>query len=198
MWGATRTLDKRKGPVRTPSLTEVTGRAEPFPTTMEDGREGWGERWKTEYLRSGWCGRRHRSQPPSQRLRWVGPASLWRRSWRETACPTHWSRAPTRVGPEALGGEGAPVEAREVPRAPPEVERQRKPPEGWRGEGPRCPRMARATSRWCQSTGCRRMAIRSHSVNGLGRRVHSCDHDRDPPGASRLPKSSRRRETGVR
>jgi hypothetical protein len=134
MWGATRTLDKRKGPGRTASPTEVTGRAEPFPTTMEDRREGWGERWKTEYLRPGWCGRRHRSQPPSQRLRWVGPASLWR-SWQETACPTHWSRAPTRVGPEALGGEGAPVEAGEVPRAPPEVERQRKPPEGWRGEG---------------------------------------------------------------
>jgi hypothetical protein len=35
-------LDKRKGPGRTASPTEVTGRAEPFPTTMEDGREGWG------------------------------------------------------------------------------------------------------------------------------------------------------------
>ena len=42
MWGATRTLDKRKGPGRTASPTEVTGRAEPFPTTIEDGREGWG------------------------------------------------------------------------------------------------------------------------------------------------------------
>jgi hypothetical protein len=154
-----------------------------------------GERWKTEYLRPGWC------QPPSQRLRWVGPASLWR-SWRETACLTHWSRAPTQVGPEALGGEGAPAEAGEVPRAPPEVERQRKPAEGWRGKGPRCPRTARATSGWCQSTGCRRMATGSHLVNGLGRCVHSCDHghdhDRDLPGASRLPKSSRRWETRVR
>jgi hypothetical protein len=85
--GATRTLDKRKGPGRTASPTEVTGRAESFPTTMEEGREGWG-RWKTEYLRPGWCGRRHRSQPPSQRSRWVGPASSWR-SWQETTCPTH-------------------------------------------------------------------------------------------------------------
>jgi hypothetical protein len=33
-------LDKRKGPRRTASPTEVTGRAEPFPTTMEEGREG--------------------------------------------------------------------------------------------------------------------------------------------------------------
>jgi hypothetical protein len=35
-------LDKREGPGRTASPTKVTGRAEPFPTTMEDGREGWG------------------------------------------------------------------------------------------------------------------------------------------------------------
>jgi hypothetical protein len=35
-------LDKRKGSGRTASPTEVTGRAEPFPTTMEEGREGWG------------------------------------------------------------------------------------------------------------------------------------------------------------
>jgi hypothetical protein len=123
---------------------------------------------------------------------------LWRRSWRETACPTHWSRDPTRVGPKALGGEGAPAEAGKVPRAPPEVEQQRKPVEGWRGEGLRCPRTARATSGWCQSTSCRRMATGSHPVNGLGRpachRVHSCDHgrdhDRDPPepvGCRRAP-----------
>jgi hypothetical protein len=39
----TRTLVKRKGPGRTTTPTEVTGRAEPFPTTMEEGREGWGE-----------------------------------------------------------------------------------------------------------------------------------------------------------
>jgi hypothetical protein len=123
---------------------------------------------------------------------------LWRRSGRETACPTHGSRAPTRVGPEALGGEGALAEAREVPRTSPEVERQRKPAEGWRDEGPKCPRTAWATSGWCQSTGCRRMAIGSHPVNGLDRpschRVHSCDHgrdhDRDPPepvGCRRAP-----------
>jgi hypothetical protein len=42
MLGATRTLVKRKGPGRTAAPTEVTGRAEPFPTTMEEGREGWG------------------------------------------------------------------------------------------------------------------------------------------------------------
>jgi hypothetical protein len=72
--GATRTLVKRKGPGRTAAPTEVTGRAEPFPTMMEEGREGWG-RWKIGYLRPGWCGRRHRSQPPSQRPRCVGPAS---------------------------------------------------------------------------------------------------------------------------
>jgi hypothetical protein len=42
MLGVTRTLVKRKGPGRTAAPTEVTGRAEPFPTTMEEGREGWG------------------------------------------------------------------------------------------------------------------------------------------------------------
>jgi hypothetical protein len=65
MLGVTRTLVKRKGPERTVSPTEVTGRADPFPTMMEEGREVWGERWKIEYLRPGWCGRRCRSQPPS-------------------------------------------------------------------------------------------------------------------------------------
>jgi hypothetical protein len=34
-------LVKRKGPGRTASPTEVTGRADPFPTMMEEGREGW-------------------------------------------------------------------------------------------------------------------------------------------------------------
>jgi hypothetical protein len=43
MLGATRTLVKRKGPGRTAAPTEVTGRAESFTTTMEEGREGWGE-----------------------------------------------------------------------------------------------------------------------------------------------------------
>jgi hypothetical protein len=33
-------LVKRKGPGRTASPTEVTGRADPFPTTMEEGRGG--------------------------------------------------------------------------------------------------------------------------------------------------------------
>jgi hypothetical protein len=97
-----------------------------------------GERWKTEYPRSGWCGRRRKSQPPSQRPRWVGPASSWRRSWRETTRPTHWSRAPTRAGLEASGEEEAPAGAREEPRAQPAAERQRKPVERWGGEGPRC------------------------------------------------------------
>jgi hypothetical protein len=41
MWGATRTLVKRKGPRRTVSPTNVTGRADPFPTMMEEGGEGW-------------------------------------------------------------------------------------------------------------------------------------------------------------
>jgi hypothetical protein len=77
--GATRTLVKRKGPGRTAVPTEVTGRVEPFPTTMEEGREGWG-RWKTVYQHPGWCDRRRRSHPPSQTPRWVGPASSWRRS----------------------------------------------------------------------------------------------------------------------
>jgi hypothetical protein len=138
-------------------------------------------------LRLGWCGRRHRSQPPSQRPRWVRPASSWRRSWRETACPTHLSRAPTRGGSEAPEGEGAPAEAKEVPRVLPEVERQRRPTEGWRGEGPRHPRTAQATCGWCQSTGCRQMAIGNH-LSCLGRLschfVHSCDHGSDPPPPS--------------
>jgi hypothetical protein len=43
MLGATRTLVKRKGSGRTAAPTEVTGRADPFPTTMEEGREGWEE-----------------------------------------------------------------------------------------------------------------------------------------------------------
>jgi hypothetical protein len=124
---------------------------------------------------------------------------LWRKSWRETEYPTRGSRVPTRVEPKTLGGEGGPAEAGEVPRAPPE-ERQRKPAEGRRGEGPRCPRTARATSGWCQSTGCRRMATGSRPGNGLGCRVHSCDHGRDhdcdppppePGGCRRAPDGGR-------
>jgi hypothetical protein len=42
MLGATRTLVKRKGPGRTASPTKVMGRANPFPATMEERREGWG------------------------------------------------------------------------------------------------------------------------------------------------------------
>jgi hypothetical protein len=88
MLGATRMLVKRKGSGRTALPTDMTSMVDPFPTTMEEGREGWG-RWKTEYLSPEWCGRRRRSQPPNQRPRWAGPASSWRRSWRETARPTH-------------------------------------------------------------------------------------------------------------
>ena len=39
MLGATRTLVKLNGPGRTMAPIEVTGRAEPLPTTIE-GREG--------------------------------------------------------------------------------------------------------------------------------------------------------------
>ena len=42
MLGATRTLCKRKEPRWTGSPTEVTGRAEPSPTMMEEGQEGEG------------------------------------------------------------------------------------------------------------------------------------------------------------
>jgi hypothetical protein len=155
-----------------------------------------GERWKTEYLRPGWCGRRRRSQPPSQRPRWVGPASSWRRSWRETACPTHWSMTATRAGPEAPGEEGTPVEAGEEPRAQPAAERQRRPAERWRGEGLSHPRMARVICGWC--TGCRAMATENHLESYPGRPTcyhdHSSGRDRDPPPqASRLTKSSRGR-----
>jgi hypothetical protein len=85
MWGATRTLDKRKGPGRTASPTEVTGRAEPFPTTMEEGRDGWGGGGRQNTCvrggvvggtgvshpvrdRGGW-GQRHRGEGAGERLR---------------------------------------------------------------------------------------------------------------------------------
>jgi hypothetical protein len=71
-------LVKRKGPGRTVSPTEVTGRADPFLTTMEEGRGG-GE-VEDRIPASRWCGRRCRSQPPNQRLRWARTASSWRRS----------------------------------------------------------------------------------------------------------------------
>jgi hypothetical protein len=70
-----------------------------------------------------------------------------------------------------------------------------------RGGGARHPQTAQATCGWCQSTGCRQMATGNH-LSCLGRPpchcVHSCDHDRGHNGASRLPKSSRRRGTEVR
>jgi hypothetical protein len=40
--GETKMLVKQKGPGRIASSIEVTGRADQFPTTMEEGREGWG------------------------------------------------------------------------------------------------------------------------------------------------------------
>jgi hypothetical protein len=87
--------------LQTASPTEVMGRAEPFPTTMEDRREGWGERWKTEYLRSEWCGRRHRSQPPSQRLRWVGASVIVEKELARD-CVSH----PLVQGPHTGGARG--------------------------------------------------------------------------------------------
>ena len=42
MLGATRTLCKRKEPGKTESPTEVTRRAKPLPTMMEEGHEGGG------------------------------------------------------------------------------------------------------------------------------------------------------------
>jgi hypothetical protein len=160
------------------------GGADLFPTTMEEGREGrgGGGRWKTEYLRPGWCGRRRRSQPPSQRPRWAGPASSWRRSWRETA-------RPTRAGSEVPGVEGAPAEAREGAT---EGGAAKKTVERWWGEGPRHPQTAQATCGWCQSTGCRRMATENHPESYLGRRRATMSTlSTAPPRASRLPKSSR-------
>jgi hypothetical protein len=199
MLGATRTLVKRKGPGRTAAPTEVTGRAESFTTTMEEGREGLGE-WKIGCLRPGWCGRRHRSQPSSQRPRWVGPASSWKRSWQETGRPTHWSRAPTQAETEAPGVGGVPAEAGEEPRAQPAGKRRRRLGGRWQGEGPQHPRMARATCQWCQSTGCRGRATESHleSCSGrpTGRRGHSCDRSHDPPETV-VARSSRGRWVGM-
>jgi hypothetical protein len=141
-----------------------------------------GERWKTGYLRPAWCGRRHWSQPPTQRPRWVGPASSWKRSWRETGRPTHWSRAPTQTETEAPREGGAPAKDREESRAQPAGKRQRRPAGRWRGEGPPHPRMARATCGWCQSTGCRGRVSESHLESCFGRPTglhdQSCDRSR--------------------
>jgi hypothetical protein len=46
------------------SLTEVTGRLDPLPTMMEEGKvglRGWG---KETVLGQEWCGTRRRSQQP--------------------------------------------------------------------------------------------------------------------------------------
>jgi hypothetical protein len=61
---------RRKGPRRTASPTKVMGRTDPSPMTMEEER-GEGKGWWIKYRRQGWCGRRHRSQPPSPTLRWA-------------------------------------------------------------------------------------------------------------------------------
>jgi hypothetical protein len=182
MLGATRTLVKRKGPGRTVAPTEVTGRAESFPTTMEEGRSGG--RWKTGYLRPGGVvGGTGVSHPV--RPRWVGPTSSWKRSWREIGRPTHWSRAPTRTETEAPGEGGAPAEAGEEPRAQQAGKLQRRQAGRWRGKGPPHPRMAQATCGWCQSTGCRGRASESH--------LESCSGRDPPPRASRLARSFRGR-----
>jgi hypothetical protein len=155
---------------------------------------GGGGRQDT-YVRGGVVGGTGVSHPV--RPRWVGSASSWKRSWRKTACPTHWSRSPTRAEPEAPGEGGAPAETGGEPRTQPVGERQRRPAERWWSEGPQHPRMARATCGWCQSTGCRGRATKSHPERCPGRPTgccdHSCDRGRDPHGASRLSKSSRGR-----
>jgi hypothetical protein len=100
MWGATRTLVKRKGPRRTASLTEVMGRTDLLPTTMEEGREGWGRggRQNTRVRggvvggarvshlvrdRGGW-GQRHRGEGAGERLRVppIGPGPPHGLGWR--------------------------------------------------------------------------------------------------------------------
>jgi hypothetical protein len=60
------------------------------------------------------------------------------------------------------------------------------------GEGPRHPRMARATCGWCQSTSCRRMVTENHPKSYPSRptcyRDHSCGRGRDcdPPPPAEL------------
>jgi hypothetical protein len=94
-------LVKRKGPGRTASSTEVTGRVDPFPTTMEERREGWGIGGRQNTCvqggvvggtgvshpirdRGGW-GQRHRGEGVGERLR-VPPISL--------GPHTGWARGP--------------------------------------------------------------------------------------------------------
>jgi hypothetical protein len=94
----------------------------------------------------------------------------------------------------ALGVAEDLAEAREEPRVPPGVQRQRRPGERRWGEGPRHPWTARATCEWCQSTGCRRMATKSHHDLPTGHRhcVRPCDREPPPPPeASNLSRSSR-------
>jgi hypothetical protein len=189
--GATRTLVKRKGLGRTAIPTEVMGRAEPFPTTMEEGREGWeggGRQYtcvrggvigctRVSHLvrhRSGW-GRRHRGEGASERLGIppIGPGPPHGLGWRprEGKEPLlRWGRSRRRS--RRWGGKE----------------------DRW-GEESRHPRMARATCGWCQSTGCRGMANESHPESCPGHPTCHCDHpcNRDPPGARRLSKSSRER-----
>jgi hypothetical protein len=42
---------------------------------------------------------------PVRKPWWVGPASSWRRNWRETARPTHWSRPPHGLGRRSREGK---------------------------------------------------------------------------------------------
>jgi hypothetical protein len=127
-----------------------------------------------------------RSQPPSQKTM-VGGASVIVEKELARDCASHpLVQAPTRARPEIPGGEGAPAEAGEGPKAQPAKERQRSPTERCWSEEPRHSWMARATWGWCQSTGCRGMATESHPESCPGRTTchsdRSCDrdHDRDP------------------
>jgi hypothetical protein len=156
-----------------------------------------GERWKAEYLRPGWCGRRHRSATQLETK--VGGASVIVKELARD-CASH----PLVQGPPH--GLGRRPWKRKEPLL--RLGRSRGRSRRWsdkedllRGGGAR----GRGTRGWpghmwmCQSTGCRRMAIENHLESYPGRptchRDHSCDRgrDRDPPGASRLTKSSRGR-----
>jgi hypothetical protein len=126
-------LVKRKGPGRTTTPTEVTSRAEPFPTTMGEGREGWGRGGRQDTCvrrgvvggtgvshplrdRGGW-GQRHRGKGAGERLGvppiGPGPPHRLRRRPREREEPllrTERSRGRSRRGSDKedrLGGGGA-------------------------------------------------------------------------------------------
>jgi hypothetical protein len=202
MWGATRTLDKRKGPGRTASPTEVTGRAEPFPTTIEDGREGWGIGGRQSTCvrggvvggtgvshpvrdGGGW-GQRHCGEGVGKRLRVppIGPGSPhgWsRRPWegkepllRLGRCRGHRRR---RSGKEnLLRGSGA----------------RGRGARGWPG-----PHLDGASPRVVEGwpLGATRGMTPAAAATLA---TTTATATATPLGARRLPKRSRRREAGVR